>query len=65
MQHTGPVIRATRKQLKMSLRELAERSEVDYTTISRIERGLTNPPARTIKAITDALGHAIWERGAA
>lgn len=49
----------------MSLRELAERSEVDYTTISRIERGLTNPPARTIKAITDALGHAIWERGAA
>lgn len=38
MQHTGPVIRETRKQLKMSLRELAERSEVDYTTISRIEQ---------------------------
>lgn len=64
MQHTGTVILATRKQLKMTLRELAERSEVDYTTISRIERGLTNPSGRTIKAITDALGAAIAERGA-
>jgi transcriptional regulator with XRE-family HTH domain len=46
----------------MSLRELARRSEVDYTTISRIERGQINPSGRTIKAITDALGAAIAER---
>lgn len=65
MQHTGPVIRATRKQLKMSLRDLASRSGVDYSTISRIERSEYNPPARTIKALTDALGQALNERGAA
>lgn len=65
MQHTGPVIRETRKQLKMTLRDLASRSGVDYTTISRIERSQYNPPARTIKALTDALGQAISERGAA
>lgn len=59
MQHTGLVILRTRKALKMSLRELAERSSVDYSTISRIERGEYDPPARTIKAITDALGAAI------
>jgi transcriptional regulator with XRE-family HTH domain len=65
MQHTGPVIREARKALGMSLRELAERSEVDFSTISRIERGVTNPSARTVKALTDALGAAIAERGAA
>lgn len=49
----------------MTLRDLASRSGVDYTTISRIERSEYNPPARTIKALTDALGQAISERGAA
>lgn len=64
MAHTGPVIRETRKALKMSLRALADASGVTYSTISRIERGEYDPPARTIKAITDALGKAISERAA-
>lgn len=62
MQHTGPVIREARKALKLSLRELAGRSEVDAATISRIERQVIDPTARTVKAITDALGGAIAER---
>lgn len=65
MAHTGPVIRETRKALKMSLRTLADASGVTYSTISRIEREEYDPPARTIKAITDALGKAIAERDAA
>lgn len=48
----------------MSLRELSERSEVDYSTISRIEREVIQPSARTVKALTDALGAAIAERRA-
>jgi transcriptional regulator with XRE-family HTH domain len=65
MAHTGPVIRETRKALKMSLRELADASGVTYSTISRIEREEYDPPARTIKALTDALGAALGQRGAA
>jgi transcriptional regulator with XRE-family HTH domain len=49
----------------MTQRELADLAEVDHTTVSRIERGETNPPARTIKALTDALGLAMGQRGAA
>lgn len=63
--HSGRVIKATRKALKMTQEELAELAGVDHTTISRIERGVTHPPARTIKVLTDALGQAIAERGAA
>lgn len=48
----------------MTLRDLADLSGVDYTTISRIERQITDPSARTVKALTNALGHAISERGA-
>lgn len=65
MQHTGPVIRETRKTLNMGIRELARRSEVDASTISRIERGEINPTARTVKALTDALGAAIAAKGGA
>jgi len=65
MHHTGLVIKAARKALNMTQRELADLAEVDHTTVSRIERGETNPPARTIKALTDALGLAMGQRGAA
>lgn len=61
--HSGLVIKATRKALKMTQEELADLAGLDHTTISRIERGLTYPPARTVKALTDALGQAISERG--
>ncbi|MBO9524304.1 MAG: helix-turn-helix transcriptional regulator [Nocardioidaceae bacterium] len=56
MQHTGAVIRAARKAQNLSLRQLADLCEVDYTTLSRIENGKVDASARTIKAITEALG---------
>lgn len=66
--HTGTVIETTRKALKMTQKELGLRADLDHTTISRIERGVIDPPGRTVKALTDALGKAIGEqssRGAA
>jgi len=56
MHHTGALIRQTRKTQKLSLRDLARLSEVDHSTLSRIENGLIDPSPRTVKAITDALG---------
>lgn len=59
MQHTGQVIRAARKAQNLSLRQLAELSEVDYSMISRIENGKVDPSPRVVKALTDALGKAM------
>lgn len=56
MHHTGTMIRETRKAQDLSLRDLAKLSEVDHSTLSRIENGLIDPSPRTVKAITDALG---------
>lgn len=64
--HSGAVIEKTRKALNLTQKQLADLADVDHSTISRIERGLINPPARTVKQITDALGQAIAaQRGAA
>lgn len=55
-----------RKALNLTQEELGELAGVDHTTISRIERGLINSPARTLKALTDALGQVkAGKRGAA
>lgn len=59
MQHTGQVLKLARKTQNLTLRELADLSEVDYTTLSRIENGHIDPPARTVKAITEALGKSM------
>jgi transcriptional regulator with XRE-family HTH domain len=45
-----------RKAQKLTLRELAELAEVDYSTLSKVERNLHEPSARWLKAVTDALG---------
>jgi transcriptional regulator with XRE-family HTH domain len=63
--HSGLIIEEARKALGLTQEQLGEIAGVDHSTVSRIERGLTNPPARTIKALTDALGQARAERGAA
>lgn len=64
--HSGLVISEARKALNLTQKQLADLSDVDHSTISRIERGLINPPARTVKALTDALGQAAAaRRGAA
>jgi transcriptional regulator with XRE-family HTH domain len=45
-----------RKAQNMTLRELADLAEVDYSTLSKVERNLQEPSPRWLKAVTDALG---------
>ena len=60
--HSGLVIEEARKALNLTQKQLGELAGVDHSTVSRIERGIINAPARTIKALTDALGRATSER---
>ena len=56
MPHSGTVIQAARKAQNLSLRELATLADVDYSMLSKVERGLVNPSARWLKDVLDALG---------
>lgn len=56
MPHAGNVIQAARKAQKLSLRDLAALAEVDYSMLSKVERGEAEPSARWLKSVTDALG---------
>lgn len=56
MPHAGTAIKAMRKTQNLSLRKLADLAEVDYSTLSKVERGLVDPSPRWLKAVTDALG---------
>jgi len=51
----GKRIRRARKDKKMSQEELADRVGLHYTTISRIERGISNSPVQTIDKIAKVL----------
>lgn len=62
MPHAGTVLRAARKAQDLSLRELAALAEVDYSALSKVERGLVDPSPRWLKAVTDALGKYMAEQ---
>src|SRR2546423_7431441 len=51
----GELIRSQRRLANLSLRELAERTNVSNPYLSQIERGLHEPSVRVIKAIAQAL----------
>jgi len=51
----GKRVRKTRRDRKMTQEDLAEKVGLHYTTISRIERGISNPPVQTIDKISKAL----------
>lgn len=51
----GKRIKRARKDKKISQEELAGRVGLHYTTISRIERGMSNTPVQTINKIAKAL----------
>jgi transcriptional regulator with XRE-family HTH domain len=51
----GKRIKKARKELGLTQEELAEKVNMHYTTISRIETGLSNPPVQTINKIAKAL----------
>jgi len=51
----GQLIRDQRTQAELTLRELAERTNVSNPYLSQLERGLHEPSVRVIKAIASAL----------
>ena len=55
MEALGSFIRTQRKMADLSLRELAEITEVSNPYLSQLERGLHQPSVRVLKAIANAL----------
>ena len=51
----GDFIRAQRQLADLSLRQLAELSDVSNAYLSQVERGLYQPSAQVLKSIADAL----------
>jgi transcriptional regulator with XRE-family HTH domain len=51
----GAFIRSQREQAQLSLRELAERTNVSNPYLSQLERGLHEPSMRVLKAISSGL----------
>ena len=54
-------LKRTRQSKGISLRNLAEKSHVHYTTIARIEAGHLNPTIKTLNKLAKALGVNIEE----
>lgn len=52
----GGFIRAQRQLADLSLRQLADLTEVSNAYLSQVERGLHQPSVRVLKAVSDALG---------
>ena len=51
----GEFIRAQRKMLELSQRELAKLTKVSDPYVSQLERGLHEPSVRVLKSLADAL----------
>jgi transcriptional regulator with XRE-family HTH domain len=51
----GQKVKEARERAFLSKRELAERAELDRSTIGRIEEGVTEVYPRTIRKIAEAL----------
>jgi transcriptional regulator with XRE-family HTH domain len=51
----GSFIRSQRRLANLSLRDLAERTDISNPYLSQIERGLHEPSVRVLKAIAAAL----------
>ncbi|HEX7549711.1 MAG TPA: helix-turn-helix transcriptional regulator [Candidatus Methylomirabilis sp.] len=52
----GLRLRQIREKKGLSLRELAEKAGVDWTSINRIELGKANPRFETLEKLAKALG---------
>lgn len=55
----GAFIRTQRGVAGLSLRELAERTQISNAYLSQLERGLHEPSITVLKAIGDALGVSV------
>jgi len=52
----GPKLKARRKELKMSLRDLAAMTGLSATFLSTLERGIGNPTLDSLRKVSNALG---------
>jgi transcriptional regulator with XRE-family HTH domain len=59
LQALGSFIRDRRTQAQMSLRDLADLTNVSNPYLSQIERGLHEPSVRVLKSISEALNISI------
>ena len=50
----GDTIRELREQRELSLEDLAGLAEIHTTTLSKIERGITNPQWESVRSLADA-----------
>ena len=55
----GQFIHTQRKLAKLSLRELAARTEVSNAYLSQLERGLHAPSVRVLKSLADAFNVSV------
>jgi transcriptional regulator with XRE-family HTH domain len=55
----GALLRAQRVSAELSLRELADRTNVSNAYLSELERGLHEPSLRVLRAIASALGTSL------
>jgi transcriptional regulator with XRE-family HTH domain len=59
MQDASTLVREAREDAGLSLRVLAERADLSYTTICRIEHGQIDPTWGTLRKLFDALGEEL------
>ena len=52
----GKAVRAARAEAGLSQKELSNKTNIDQSDISKIERGVANPSINTLKRIAAALG---------
>lgn len=51
----GAFLRSQRELARLTLRELAERTQISNAYLSQIERGLHQPSVRVLRSLADAL----------
>lgn len=56
----GQRLRARRKELGLSLRDLAERVDLTASFLSQVERGLASPSLESLRKISEALNVTIF-----
>jgi y4mF family transcriptional regulator len=56
MNQLGQTIKTRRKSLNISQKTLSELAEVSINTVTKIERGETNPSLEVLEKILDTLG---------
>lgn len=56
LQELGEAIRLRRKELHMTQRQLAEKADIDYQTVSTLENGYKGPRWDTLMMVTEVLG---------